>query len=57
MAELGMRLGYERLFERLESDSTGVRLSRLKLAPDRCVDAQGYLWPLTSLCRGNLLPS
>jgi hypothetical protein len=34
VAELGMRLGYECLFERFESDSMSVRLSRLKLAPD-----------------------
>jgi len=51
-----MRLGDKDLFERVESNNTRVCLSRLKLAPDRCVDAQRYVWLLTPLCRGNLLP-
>ncbi len=35
VAELGMRLGYERLFECLEHDILSIRRSRLKLPSDR----------------------
>lgn len=44
------------IVERYESDSNGIVRSRLKLATDRSMNAQRYIWLLAFLSGRNLLP-
>jgi len=46
----------ERIFECRRSDTTRVYRSLLKLAPNRSMNAQRYIWPRTSLSGRYLLP-
>ncbi len=51
-----LRLEVERIFERRRSDTIGICRSLLKLAPDRSVNAQRYIWPRAFLIGRNLHP-